>query len=85
MHKLYYSPNSCSLAPHIVLQEIGQPYELELISSANGEQTNTSEWRRINPKGLMPVLSGVAGEIRSARSGAQRGFPTSRSEAQPAC
>ncbi len=26
--KLYFAPDTCSLSPHIVLQELGMPYEL---------------------------------------------------------
>lgn len=66
MHKLYYSPNSCSLAPHIVLEEIGEPYETELVLSTNGAMTRTPEWRAINPKGRVPVLTSVAGSIGGA-------------------
>jgi glutathione S-transferase len=66
MHRLYYSPGSCSLAAHIVLEEIGQPYEVELVSASGrleGEMTATSEWRAINPKARVPVLSGVPGRV----------------------
>jgi hypothetical protein len=35
--RLYYSPGTFSLAPHIVLEEVGCPYELELCSTRNGE------------------------------------------------
>src|SRR5712692_4424623 len=63
MHKLYYSPGACSLAPHIVLEEIGEPYELELVSSKNGEMTNTATWGAMNPKRRVPALSGVPGRI----------------------
>ena len=66
MHKLYYSPGACSLAPHIVLEEIGQPYELQLVSSKGGEMTDTPEWRAINPKARVPALSGVPGRIGGA-------------------
>jgi glutathione S-transferase len=33
MYRLYYSPGSCAMVAHIALEEIGAPYELELISS----------------------------------------------------
>lgn len=62
-HRLYYSPGSCSLAPHMVLEEIGLPYELELVSSKDGQMTNTDKWRAVNPKGRVPALSGVPGNI----------------------
>jgi glutathione S-transferase len=72
MHRLYYSPGACSMAPHIVLEEIGEPYELELISSAaaagarEGRMTATPAWKAVNPKGRVPALSGVPGHIGGA-------------------
>ena len=54
--KLYYSPGACSLAPHIALKEIGQPYTVELVSTMDGS-TRKKEHLNINPKGRVPVLS----------------------------
>lgn len=54
--KLYYSPGACSFAPHIVLEEIGKPYEVELVSAMDGS-TLKSEYLSINPKGRVPLLS----------------------------
>jgi len=52
---LYYSPGSCSLAPHIVLNEIEQPFELRKF--ATSEDANfSSEYLAINPKGRIPAL-----------------------------
>ncbi len=52
---LYYSPGACSLAPHIVLNEIGKPFELRKYATA--ENANFSdEYMAINPKGLIPAL-----------------------------
>jgi glutathione S-transferase len=61
IHRLYYSPGACSLAVHIVLEEIGAPYELELRSARNGEGTTTPDYLAINPKGRVPTLTGVDG------------------------
>jgi glutathione S-transferase len=38
MYRLYYSPGSCAMAAHIALEEIGAPYELELISSRGARE-----------------------------------------------
>jgi len=52
---LYYSPGSCSLAPHIVLNEIGQPFELRKFATA--DRANYSpEYLAVNPKGRIPAL-----------------------------
>ncbi|HET7833071.1 MAG TPA: glutathione S-transferase N-terminal domain-containing protein [Gallionella sp.] len=55
MIKLYYSPGACSLAPHILLEELGVPYQLELVSIAEG-RTQAPEFLAVNPKGRVPVL-----------------------------
>ena len=57
------------MAPHIVLEEIGAPFELELVSSRGereGEMTATPEWRAFNPKGRIPALSPVPGTAAGA-------------------
>ncbi|HWK43783.1 MAG TPA: glutathione S-transferase [Stellaceae bacterium] len=66
MYRLYYSPGACSLAPHIVLEEIGVPYAIELRSSLRGEGTQTAEYLAINPKGRVPALAGVPGSSGGA-------------------
>jgi glutathione S-transferase len=60
VYSLYYSPGACSLAPHVALEEIGEPYGLELVSVAHGG-TQTPEYRAINPKGRVPALRRVPG------------------------
>ncbi|WP_407160176.1 glutathione S-transferase family protein [Bradyrhizobium sp. STM 3557] len=57
------------MAVHIVLEEIGKPYELELVSSRGhlgGVGTTNPEWMAKNPKGRIPALSGVTGRIGGA-------------------
>lgn len=43
------------MAPHIVLEEIGQPFELMLVDRTQGEHKSV-EYLRLNPNGLIPVL-----------------------------
>lgn len=64
MHTFYYSPNSCSLAPHVVLEEVGLHYRSVLVRA--GTATTTEEWRKMNPKGRVPALSHVPGSIGGA-------------------
>jgi glutathione S-transferase len=53
---LYYSPGACSLAPHIVLEELGIPYEAVRISTAEGQQ-RSPEYLKVNPRGRVPALA----------------------------
>ena len=48
--KLYYAPGTCALAPHIVLEWIGAPYEVALAD------LSSDEYRKINPLGMVPAL-----------------------------
>lgn len=54
-YTLYGSPGSCSLAPHIVLEEVRAPYSLVVLSTDRGD-TRTEHFRSFNPKGRVPVL-----------------------------
>lgn len=55
MYTLYYSPGACSMAVHIVLNEVGQTPELIKVSTKDGEQRKP-EFLKINPQGAVPVL-----------------------------
>ena len=52
---LYYSPGSCSLAPHIVLNEINEPFELRKFATADNANFS-DEYIAINPKARIPAL-----------------------------
>jgi len=51
--KLYYLPGACSLAGHIVLEWIGQPYEAAAVPR---EQLRSPEFLKLSPNGVVPVL-----------------------------
>jgi glutathione S-transferase len=55
MIKLYYSPGSCSLAPHIVLEELGIAYDSMLISLKDGDHKK-ADFLKINPRARVPAL-----------------------------
>ena len=55
MYKLFYMPARASLAPHIVLQELQLPYELNLVDFSKGDQSDP-EFLAINPNGRVPAL-----------------------------
>lgn len=48
--KLFYAPGTCALAPHIVLEWIGVPYELEKVTLGD------PEYLKVNPMGKVPAL-----------------------------
>ncbi|MEZ2720942.1 glutathione S-transferase family protein [Paenalcaligenes hominis] len=52
--KLYYLQGACSLAIHIVLEWIGEPYESESIART---ELKSERFLNLNPAGSVPVLS----------------------------
>lgn len=54
--KLYYSPGACSLAPHIVANELGLVLDMEKVDiPAKKTETGADFWA-INVKGYVPTL-----------------------------
>jgi glutathione S-transferase len=60
--KLYYSPGACSLGIHVLLEEIGKPYEAVLVNLREGAQLRP-EFTAINPKQKVPTLEREDGSI----------------------
>ena len=80
--KLYWGPHTCAIGIHILLEEIGKPYETEKIDVAGGS-THEEPFRSINPKGKVPTLVRDDGSVLTeysaiatwlARTNAERGF-----------
>ncbi len=63
MMKLYFSPGACSLAPHIVLEETGTPYEAEKVDLKAKTTATGTDFRQVNPRGQVPTLRMANGEI----------------------
>ena len=55
MIKLHYYPSNASFAPHVVLHELGIPFELELVDREQGAHKR-ADYLKLNPNGLIPVL-----------------------------
>jgi glutathione S-transferase len=53
--KLHYSPGACSLGIHVILEEIGAPFEAVRTPLKEGAQ-NRPDFQALNPKGKVPVL-----------------------------
>jgi glutathione S-transferase len=53
--KLMYSPGACSLGIHVLLEEIGKPYEAQLVNLREGAQFKP-DFTAVNPKSKVPTL-----------------------------
>ena|SRR5438105_862070 len=62
MDTLYYSPGSCSLIVHCLLEETGSAFEARRVDLAASEH-RTEAYRRINPKGKVPALVTAEGTL----------------------
>lgn len=54
--KLFFSPGACSLASHILLRELGLPFELERVNLKTRKTEHDADYRNINPKGAVPAI-----------------------------
>lgn len=54
--KLYFSPGACSLAPHIVLREIGADFTLAKVDTGTHRTADGQDFYALNPKGQVPLL-----------------------------
>lgn len=61
--KLYFAPDTCSLSPHIVLQELGLPYELVRVNNRTKRTSAGEDFLAINPKGYVAALELDTGEV----------------------
>lgn len=60
--KLYYAPGACSIGIHVLLEEIGKPYETQVVKLMEGEQYKPP-FTGINPKSKVPTIQRDDGSI----------------------
>ncbi len=60
--KLYWGPHTCAIGTHVLLEEIGKPYEAEKID-VEGGATKQDWFKAINPKGKVPTLVLESGRV----------------------
>lgn len=61
--KLYFSPNACSFASHIVLRELALPFELIRVDNQKKLTADGDDFLQINPKGYVAALQLDNGEV----------------------
>ena len=55
MNTLHYFPGNASFAPHVLLREIGAPFQLQLVDRTLAAHKSPA-YLKLNPNGLIPVL-----------------------------
>jgi glutathione S-transferase len=60
--KLYYAPGVCSIGIHVLLEEIGKPYDLETVNLREGAQYQP-QFTTVSAKSKVPALQRDDGSI----------------------
>ena len=60
--KLHYAPGACSLGIHVLLEEIGKPFELGKLDLKSGDQQKP-DFKALNPKSKVPTLERDDGSV----------------------
>ena len=55
MLQLHYYPGNASMAPHLLLEELGVAFELKLVDRTQ-QAHKSAEYLLLNPNGLIPVV-----------------------------
>jgi glutathione S-transferase len=53
--KLYYAPGACSIGIHVLLEEVGKPYDMEAVNLREGAQYQ-APFTSVNPKSKVPTF-----------------------------
>jgi glutathione S-transferase len=61
--KLYFAPGACSLSPHIVLRELGLPFDLVKVDLVAKKTSDGLDFKAINAKGYVPALRTDDGHV----------------------
>jgi glutathione S-transferase len=56
MIQLHYYPSNASMIPHIVLEEMGVPFELVLVNR-DVQAHKSTDYLKLNPNGLIPAMT----------------------------
>lgn len=62
--KLYYAPGACSIGIHVLLEEIGKPYDAEVVNLREGAQFKP-DFTAVNPKSKVPTLARDDGSVQT--------------------
>jgi glutathione S-transferase len=60
--KLYYAPGVCSIGIHVLLEEIGKPYDLEAVNLREGAQYQP-QFTQVSAKSKVPALQRDDGSV----------------------
>jgi glutathione S-transferase len=53
MYTLYYKSGACSMAPHVLMNELNIPFEAKKVEAA---EMKSPEFLKLNPRGQIPLL-----------------------------